>query len=76
MKTYNEYKEIAIEVLREQHGTNTVELVTQIKNNLHLVTQSVIMMDLMKALEEKEVKVEPVAVEEKPVKPTRSTTKK
>lgn len=75
MKTYAEYKEEALEILRAEHGNNTVEFVTQIRSNLHLVTQSVIMLDLMTKLEEQK-NTTPVTEEVKEVKTPRTTTKK
>ena len=75
MKTYNEYKEEALELLRNEHGNNTVEFITQVRSNLHLVAQSVIMLDLMNKLEEKAISTPVVEEVKEPVKP-RTTTKK
>lgn len=73
MKTYEQYKEEALELLKKEHGNNTVEFVTQIRNNLHLVTQSVIMLDFMNKLEESKKEV---VLGDETVKTVNRTSKK
>lgn len=73
MKDYKHYTDLAKIELEREHGRNTVDLVNQLKNSLHTVAQSIIMLDLINAMENKSTIVE--EVEEKTSKP-RTTVKK
>ncbi|MGL5458913.1 MAG: hypothetical protein ACRDBY_04795 [Cetobacterium sp.] len=79
MKDYKHYADLAKLELEREHGRNTVDLVNQLKNSLHTVAQSLIMLDLINAMECKNTTVEVAKVveevEEKPTKP-RTTIKK
>lgn len=73
MKEYKHYEDLAKLELERAHGRSTVDLVTQLKASLHTVAQSLIMLDLINALAEKEAKiVESVTVEEEVVKTVKS----
>lgn len=75
MKDYKHYTDLAKLELEKEHGRNTVDLVNQLKNSLHTVTQSIIMLDLINAMDEKANTVEVAkVVEEVGEKPTKPRT--
>lgn len=60
MKTYGEYKELAVNELEKIHGNSTIDFSTQLKNSLHTVILSLITLDYIKMIEESGNKVESV----------------
>ncbi|MGL6167440.1 MAG: hypothetical protein ACRC0Y_04035 [Fusobacteriaceae bacterium] len=57
MESYKHYEDLAKIELERAHGRSTVEFVNQLKQSLHIVAQSLIMLDLIAKNEAKEVEV-------------------
>lgn len=51
---YNEYLYKAEELIREKHGNGTTEMHLNLKSSLHTVANSLILLDLIKTMTEKE----------------------
>lgn len=78
MKDYKYYEDLAKLELERAHGRSTVDLVNQLKASLHTVAQSLIMLDLINAMETKNntVEVKETVEEKATVKPKTAPIKK
>ncbi|MGL4424799.1 MAG: hypothetical protein ACRCZ0_01815 [Cetobacterium sp.] len=72
MKNYGHYKELAMEELKKIHG-DSAQMVVAYKE-IHTITNSMIMLDMIAKFEESKAIAE-IAVVQEPIKPTKEVKK-